>query len=78
MYKHADVHIWKNQNTYLTHTAIHWPKVLSKFFSNSEIHVEVLEGGECADFHGSCGRVMGDLFSGLQQTDDLPQSKINI
>lgn len=70
--------LWKKQNTHLTGTAIHYPQVLSKFFSNIKIHAEILEGSECVDFHGSCLRVMDDLFSGLQHTHDLPQSNINI
>lgn len=68
----------KNNNTHLTGTAVHWSQVFGKLFPDSEIHVEVLEGGECADLHGSCGWVVGDLFGGLQQAHNLPQSKINI
>lgn len=64
--------------THLTGTTVHWPQIFSKFLSDGKIHVEVLEGGDGADLHGSCGWIMGDLFGGLQQTNYLPQSKVNI
>lgn len=65
-------------NTHLTGTTVHGSQIFSKFLSDCEIHVEVPEGGDSADLHGPCGRVMGDLFGGLQQTHNLPQGKINI
>jgi len=72
-------HIYiQNNTTHLTSTTVHGSQVFGEFFSDSEIHVEVLEGGESADLHGPCGRVMDDLLAGLQQTHDLPQGKINI
>lgn len=71
-------HAGKQKHTHLTGSTIHWPKVFSKLLADSEIHVEVFEGGESADLHGPCGWIMPDLFGGLQQTHNLPQSKINI
>lgn len=65
-------------HTDLTGTPVHRSKIFSKLFPYPEIHVEVPERGDGADLHGSCGRVVGDLLGGLQQTHDLPQRKANI
>lgn len=63
---------------YLTGTAVHRSQVFSELLSDAEVHDEVLEGGEGADFHGPRGRIVGDLFGGFQQAHDLPQGEINI
>lgn len=68
----------KEAKTHLTGSAVHWAQVFSKLFPDGEIHVKVLKSGEGADPHGSCARVVGDLFGGPQQTHNLPQSKIYI
>ena len=75
-YTHTHTHT--HSHTHLTGSTIHWTQVFGKLFSDSEIHVEVFESGESADPHGPCGWIMLDLFGGLQQTHNLPESKINI
>lgn len=65
-------------NTHLTGPAVHGTQVFGEFLSNCEVHVEVLEGGESADLHGPCGRIMADFFGGFEQTHDLPQSKVDV
>lgn len=78
MSTHVSTHIQKHTNTHLAGSTIHRLQIFGELFPDVEIHVEVLEGGYGADLHGSCGRVVGDVFGGLQQTHNLPQSKINI
>lgn len=62
----------RNPDTCLTGASVHRPQIFSELFPDGEIHVEVLEGGERADLHGSRLRVVGDFFGGLQQTHNLP------